>query len=191
MIPKPESLPKINRFKRGKGLVIVNTGNGKGKTTAALGIALRAAGYGLKVLIFQFVKGSWLYGELESLKKLSPQIEIIRAVEGFVGIVDDKLPRAVHEKAAQTALENVSQRVTSGVYDVVILDEILGAIAGNLLKAEEVVMMIKGKPDYLDLVLTGRNAPQEIIDLADTVTEMVEIKHPFQKGIYAKRGIDY
>src|SRR3989344_2501754 len=107
MIPKPESLPKINRFKRGKGLVIVNTGNGK---------------------------GTWLYGELESLKKLSPQIEIIRAGEGFVGIVDDKLPRAVHEKAAQTALENVSPRVTSGVYDVVILDEILGAIAGNLLK---------------------------------------------------------
>src|SRR3990167_7624759 len=97
MIPKPESLPKINRFKRGKGLVIVNTGNGKGKTTATLGIALRAAEYGLKVLIFQFVKGSWLYGELESLKKLSPQIAIIRAGEGFVGLVGGHLPPAGHQ----------------------------------------------------------------------------------------------
>lgn len=191
MIPKPASLPKINRFKRGRGLVIVNTGNGKGKTTAALGIALRAAGYGLKVLIFQFVKGSWLYGELESLKKFSPQIEIIRAGQGFVGIVDDKLPRETHEKSAQSGLALVKEKINSEVFDIVIADEILGAIAGNLLKSSDVVDLIKEKPDHIDLVLTGRNAPQEIIDLADTVTEMVEIKHPFQKGIYAKRGIDY
>lgn len=186
-----EKLPKIDRFKRGKGLVIVNTGNGKGKTTAALGIALRAAGYKLKVLILQFIKGSWMYGEIESLKKLSPYIELIRAGEGFVGIVDDQKPLEVHQKAAHAALGLAKERIKSGDYDVIILDEIIGAVAGNLLKTEDLLDLIEKKPQYLDLIFTGRGAPKELIEAADMVTEMKEIKHPFQKGLFAKRGIDY
>lgn len=186
-----EKLPRIDRFKRGKGLVIVYTGDGKGKTTAALGIALRSVSYRLKVLFFQFIKGSWMSGEVEALKKLSPFIELIRGGEGFVGIVDDRLPREVHEKAARESLDKVTKRLVSGEYDVVILDEVIGAVAGNLLTVKDLLELIKAKPGYTDLILTGRNAPKELIEVADLVTEMKEIKHPFQKGLFAKRGIDY
>lgn len=173
-----------------KGLVIIYTGNGKGKTTAALGTALRAVGQGFKVLIIQFIKGSWRYGELRSLKRLEPEIELIRVGRGFVGIIDDKLPREEHVKAAREGLAVAREKVTSGEYDLVILDELNYAVLGGLLSIEEVLDVVKAKPPHVHLIITGRDARPELIELADLVTEMREIKHPYQKGIPAQRGID-
>ena len=174
-----------------KGLVIVYTGGGKGKTSAALGLVLRAVGYNHKVCMVQFVKGSWHYGELDSAKRLAPEFELITAGKGFVGILDDKSPREEHVKAANDTLAISKEKMVSGKFDVVILDEINYAIQLELLKLNDVIDMIKSKPADLDLVLTGNHAAKEIIELADLVTEMKEIKHPFKSGIKAKKGIDF
>jgi cob(I)alamin adenosyltransferase len=174
-----------------KGLVIVYTGDGKGKTTAALGLCVRAAGYDEKVCIIQFIKGSWKYGEIDGIKRLAPNVELYQKGLGFVGIIDDKLDKSEHIKAAGEALEFARGRILSGDYDIVILDEINVAIHLKLIKVDDVLNIIENKPKSLDLVLTGRNAKNEIIDRADLVTEMREIKHPFQKGIKAKKGIDF
>ncbi len=175
----------------GDGLVIVYTGNGKGKTTAALGLSLRAIGYEHKVCMLQFIKGSWHYGEMDSSKKLGPNFELIAIGKGFVGILDDNSPRKEHEKYAAEALKICREKVFSEKYDVVILDEINYAINLGLLDVEEIIKLIKEKPDELDLVLTGNHAKEEIIELADLVTEMKEVKHPFKSGIKAKKGIDF
>ena len=175
----------------GEGLVIVYTGNGKGKTTAALGLSLRAIGYENKVCMLQFIKGSWHYGEMDSSKKLGPNFELIAIGKGFVGILDDNSPREEHEKYAAEALKICREKVFSEKYDVVILDEINYAINLGLLDVEEIIKLIKEKPDELDLVLTGNHAKEEIIELADLVTEMKEVKHPFKSGIKAKKGIDF
>jgi cob(I)alamin adenosyltransferase len=174
-----------------KGLVIVYTGGGKGKTTAALGLVLRAVGYNHKACMVQFVKGSWHYGELDSAKRLAPEFELITAGKGFVGILDDKSPREEHIKAANDTLAISREKIMSGKFNVVILDEINYAIQLELLKLDDVIDMIKSKPAELDLVLTGDHAAKEVIDLADLVTEMKEIKHPFKSGIKAKKGIDF
>jgi len=174
-----------------RGLVIVYTGNGKGKTTAALGLCIRAIGYDEKICIIQFIKGSWKYGELDGIKRLSPNVELYQKGMGFVGIIDDKLDRSEHIRAAKEAVDFAREKIHSGKYDVVILDEINVAVGLDLIKVEEALELIKGKPPLLDLVLTGRNAKQEIIDIADLVTEMREIKHPYQKGIMAQQGIDF
>ena len=174
-----------------KGLVIVYTGGGKGKTSAALGLVLRAVGYNHKVCMVQFVKGSWHYGELDSAKRLAPEFEMITAGKGFVGILDDKSPREEHVKAANDTLAISREKIMSGKFDVVILDEINYAIQLELLKLDDVIDMIKSKPAELDLVLTGNHATKEVIELADLVTEMKEIKHPFKSGIKAKKGIDF
>ncbi len=174
-----------------KGLVIVYTGGGKGKTSAALGLVLRAVGYNHKVCMVQFVKGSWHYGELDSAKRLAPEFELITAGKGFVGILDDKSPLEEHVKAANDTLTISKEKIMSGKFDVVILDEINYAIQLELLKLNDVIDMIKSKPADLDLVLTGNHAAKEIIELADLVTEMKEIKHPFKSGIKAKKGIDF
>ena len=174
-----------------KGLVIVYTGGGKGKTSAALGLVLRAVGYNHKVCMVQFVKGSWHYGELDSAKRLAPEFELITAGKGFVGILDDKSPREEHVKAANDTLMISREKIMSGKFDVVILDEINYAIQLELLKLGDVIDMIKSKPAELDLVLTGNHATKEVIELADLVTEMKEIKHPFKSGIKAKKGIDF
>ena len=174
-----------------KGLVIVYTGGGKGKTTAALGLALRAIGYNHKVCMIQFIKGSWHYGEMDSAKRLEPELELIAVGKGFVGIMDDKSPREDHEKIAEEAIKICKEKINSKKFDVLILDEINYAVDLGLIKIEQVIELIKMKPDDLDLVLTGNNARQEIIDLADLVTEMKEIKHPFKSGIKAKKGIDF
>ena len=173
------------------GLVIVYTGGGKGKTTAALGMALRAVGYGHKVCMIQFIKGSWHYGEMDSSKKLSPEFELIPAGKGFVGIIDDKSPREEHQKYAEEAIKTCKEKIQSEKYDLVILDEINYAVNLGLIDIESVIELIKSKPKKLDLVLTGNHAKAEIIELADLVTEMKEIKHPFQAGIKAKKGIDF
>ena len=175
----------------GKGLVIVYTGGGKGKTSAALGLVLRAVGYNHKVCMVQFVKGSWHSGELDSAKRLEPEFELITTGKGFVGILDDKSPREDHVKAAYETLMVGKEKILSGKYNVVILDEINYAIQLELVKLNDVLDVIKSKPPELDLVLTGNHAAEEIIELADLVTEMKEIKHPFKSGIKAKKGIDF
>jgi cob(I)alamin adenosyltransferase len=174
-----------------KGLVIVYTGGGKGKTSAALGLVLRAVGYNHKVCMIQFVKGSWHYGELDSAKRLAPEFEMITAGKGFVGILDDKSPREEHVKAANDTLMISREKIASGKFDVVILDEINYAVQLELLKLDDVIDLIKSKPAELDLVLTGNHATKEVIELADLVTEMKEIKHPFKSGLKAKKGIDF
>ena len=174
-----------------KGLVIVYTGGGKGKTSAALGLVLRAVGYNHKVCMVQFVKGSWHYGELDSAKRLAPEFELVTAGKGFVGILDDKSPREEHVKAANDTLAISKEKIMSGKFDVVILDEINYAVQLELLKIDAVVDLIKSKPSELDLVLTGNHAEEKVIELADLVTEMKEIKHPFKSGIKAKKGIDF
>ena len=174
-----------------KGLVIVYTGGGKGKTSAALGLVLRAVGYNHKVCMVQFVKGSWHYGELDSAKRLAPEFELITAGKGFVGILDDKSPREDHVKAANDTLKISKEKIMSGNFDVVILDEINYALQLKLLNLDDVIDLIKSKPPELDLVLTRNHAEEKVIELADLVTEMKEIKHPFKSGIKAKKGIDF
>ncbi len=173
------------------GLVIVYTGGGKGKTTASLGMALRAVGYNHKICMIQFIKGSWHYGEMDSSKRLEPEFELIVAGKGFVGIIDDTSPKEEHEKVAKEAINICKEKIQSGKYDIIILDEVNYAINLGLIDVNDVLDLIKTKPPRLNLVLTGNYAMPGIIELADLVTEMKEIKHPFQKGIKAKKGIDF
>ena len=174
-----------------RGLVLIYTGKGKGKTTAALGIVLRAVGHGLKVLMIQFIKGEWYYGELSSSKRLNPEFEMIAAGKGFIGILDDDHDFGEHKKSAKDALILAKEKISSKKYDIIILDEINYAINLKLVSTEEVIELINMRPKNTSIVLTGNYAPIEIIKVADLVTEMKEIKHPFQHGIKAKRGIDY
>ena len=173
------------------GIVIVYTGNGKGKTTASLGVALRAVGHGLKVCMVQFIKGEWHYGELNSLKKLEPDFELIVAGKGFIGIIDDDHAFEEHVRAAKTALDIVEQKMSLDIFDIIILDEINYAVHLGLLNIGDVMKIVKNRPKHLSFILTGNYACEEIILLADLVTEMKEIKHPYKNGIKAKRGIDF
>lgn len=175
----------------GKAPVIVYTGKGKGKTTAALGIVLRAVGHGHRVGMIQFIKGEWYYGELTSSKRLEPEFEMIAAGKGFVGIIDDDHPIEEHQKAARDAVALVKEKLASGQYDVMILDEINYAVNLNLITVDDVLAVIAAKPDRTTLVLTGNYAHEKVIQAADLVTEMRQIKHPFQKGIKARKGIDF
>lgn len=173
------------------GLIIVHTGNGKGKTTAALGLAMRAWGDGLRVLILQFIKGGWKYGEIEAIKRLGEidgRIELRRLGKGFQRNTDDK---AEHIAAAQEALKKAGEAFASGEYDLIILDEINYAVKFELITVEEVKTLLAKRPPELHVVLTGRDAKEEIIDMADLVTEMKLIKHPYQQGIKAQRGIEF
>ncbi|MGI0083389.1 MAG: cob(I)yrinic acid a,c-diamide adenosyltransferase [Nitrosopumilaceae archaeon] len=173
------------------GLVIVYTGKGKGKTTAALGMALRAVGHNHKICMIQFIKGSWHYGEMTSSKRLEPEFELTAIGKGFVGIIDDKTPIEIHKKIAEEALRISKEKIGSENYDIIILDEINYAINLGLIRLEDVLDIIKSKPAHLNLVLTGNYAKEEIIEVADLVTEMKEIKHPFKAGLRAKKGIDF
>jgi cob(I)alamin adenosyltransferase len=177
-------------------LIIVYTGNGKGKTSAALGAALRALGHGWKVLVIQFFKGDWpvVYGEVEMGKQLAPQLEVLQLGKGFVKHMGDTKPFEEHLAAAKEALRVAKEKITSGQYDLIVLDELIYAIdyAGvQLVTLEEVLELVDAKPPSLHLILTGRSAPQAILDRADLVTEMREIKHPWQQKIPAQKGIDY
>jgi cob(I)alamin adenosyltransferase len=179
--------------KQTRGLVIVNTGDGKGKTTASLGLAVRAAGNGFRVLIIQFIKGRWKTGESQSLLKLAPNIQIVRMGMGFTieRLRDPRIPMEEHEEAATRAFERAREVVLADEYDMIVLDEILGSIKANLIGLDDVLGLIRHKPERLHLVLTGRGAPPELVDAADLVTEMKMIKHPFQQGIKAQRGIEF
>lgn len=173
-----------------KGLILVNTGNGKGKTTAALGMALRAWGQGMKVLVLQFIKGGWKYGELKAAEKLGPNFEIRQMGEGFIKEADDKSLNE-HRHAAMEALKAARAEFATVNYDLIILDEILYAIHYGLVDQDDVLTLLATKPESLHVVLTGRNASPEIIAKADLVTEMREIKHPFAQGIPAQKGIEF
>jgi cob(I)alamin adenosyltransferase len=176
---------------RSSGLVIVYTGKGKGKTTAALGIVLRAVGHGYKVGMIQFIKGEWYYGELTSSKRLEPEFEMIAAGRGFVGIIDDDHPIEDHQKAAKEAVTLAKEKITSGIYDVMILDEVNYAAKLKLISDQDILDIIAMRPEKTSLVLTGNYVPESVIAAADLVTEMREIKHPYKKGIKAKKGIDF
>ncbi len=169
-----------------KGYVQVYTGNGKGKTTAAIGLAVRAVGANLKVFIGQFVKGMH-YSELDSLKKFEGQI-VVKQFGRDCFIYND--PTEEDIKRAKDGLDEVKEIINSGKFDVVILDEIHIALYYKLFPVEDVLDIIKNKPESVELILTGRFAPQEIIDAADLVTEMREIKHYYQKGVVAREGIE-
>ena len=172
------------------------TGNGKGKTSASLGAVLRALGHGWRVLVIQFFKGDWpvVFGEVAMGERLAPQYEVLQLGKGFVKHMGDHKPFDEHVAAANDALRLARERITSGTYDLIVLDEIIYAIdyAGvQLVTLEEVLGLVDAKPPALHLILTGRNAPQALIDRADLVTEMREIKHPWQQKIPAQAGIDY
>lgn len=180
----------VKETNQNKGLVILYTGEGKGKTTAALGLVLRAVGYKKKCLIVQFGK-IWFTGELAGVKKLKPFVKFIQGGKGFVNIMGDKLPLSEHKKAAKDTFDILYKEVVSSNWDVVVADEIVGAVSSGLLPQNLVVRLITDKPAALDLILTGHHAPKKLIEMADLVTEMKEVKHPFQKGVLAKKGVDF
>lgn len=174
-----------------KGLIIIHTGPGKGKTTAALGTALRAVGQGLKVLMVQFIKGSWHYGELDAAKALGDErFKILPMGRGFVKVGAEK-PDPEDVRLVEEAWKFASGEILSGRHDMVILDEINYAISYRMLAPEQVAETLKRKPEMEHVILTGRNAHPSLVELADLVTEMREVKHPYQKGIVAQRGIEY
>lgn len=179
---------KIVREGRRKGLIIVHTGNGKGKTTAALGIAFRAAGNDFRVYIGQFIKGSRQYGELVAADRLWPWIEIVPMGEGFTWETQD---RERDTRKAQDAWSLFKSKLLSGTYQVVILDEINYVIDYGYLPVEWVIEALRAKPEMVHVILTGRNAQPEVVEIADLVTEMREVKHPFQQGITAQKGIEF
>ncbi len=174
-----------------RGLVLVLTGDGKGKTTSCLGMAVRAVGYGMRAVMIQFIKGSLYYGELDGAKRLAPEFELTPMGKGFVGIRGDTLPFADHATAAKKALAAARRKMLSGRYDVVILDEVNVAVHLKLLPLDDVVALIREKPPAVHLILSGRYAHEEVIRLAHLVTEMRNIKHPYELGIEAEKGIDY
>ena len=174
-----------------KGLIIIHTGPGKGKTTAALGLGFRAVGQGLKVLMVQFIKGSWHYGELDAARAFGEdRFKILPMGRGFVKVGAEK-PDPEDIRLVEQAWQYGSEKIRSGEYDLVILDEINYAISYKMLDPERVLEALKQKPERVHVVLTGRNAHPRLVELADLVTEMREIKHPYQKGISAQRGIEY
>lgn len=175
-----------------KGLIMVHTGDGKGKTTAALGLALRAWGSGLRVMILQFIKGGWKYGELDAIAKLGEidgRIEIRPLGLGLMS--KSEAERQQHIEAARKAMAEAEKVVVSSEYDLVILDEINYAVKFGLIEIADVLSLLDKKPLQEHILLTGRDAREELIDKADLVTEMKLIKHPFQKGIKAQRGIEF
>ena len=168
-----------------RGLIIVHTGDGKGKTTAALGLAIRAFGAGLRVLILQFIKGGRRSGELEALATL--KIEVKQLGLGFITAENF----SEQKKSARRAIELAQREILSGAWDLIILDEINYAVKFGLLDAADILDLIKIRPPELHLIFTGRDALPELLDAADLVTEMKLIKHPFQKGISAQAGIEF
>jgi cob(I)alamin adenosyltransferase len=171
-----------------KGLVQVYTGNGKGKTSAAFGLALRAIGRGLKVYIIQFIKGGFDYGELYIADKL-PGLRLKAFGRGK--FVSEKKPDKEDVDLAEEALKTAEEAVKSHEYDVIVLDEVNVALNLRLIETERVLRLIREKPVQTELVLTGRKAPKEIIKVADLVTEMTEVKHPYNSGFRARKGIEY
>jgi len=203
----PDSAPTPEAARR--GLILINTGPGKGKTTAALGTALRAVGNGMRVLVLQFLKGSWHYGELDAADALNAALGssgtsaggtissapaqnfVIRQLgRGFVKVGGAETdPEDI--RLVEAAWAEAAAAILSGDWDLVVLDEINYAIGYKMLAAEAVVEVLRRKPEMVHVILTGRNAHPLLVELADTVTEMREVKHAYQRGILAQRGIEF
>lgn len=175
-------------------MLFLFTGNGKGKTTSALGQALRVLGNGGRVYVFQFIKSpNWVTGEELALKKFGPKCKIYKGGLGFVGIMGDNLPRSVHKKAASKTWQKAKRYITSGKFDLIVLDEINVALNLKLLTLKQVMQFLKTikKDIKTDIILTGRSAPKELIKIADLVTEFKDVRHPFQKGSWGSKGREY
>jgi len=170
-----------------KGFIHVYTGHGKGKTTAALGLGLRSSGAGFKVYMIQFMKGR-RYSELDAIEHISNFTIVQYGRDEFVS---KETPEQIDIELAQQGFEHAREIIKSGKYDVVILDEINVAVDYNLIDLDDVLKLVKEKPEKVELILTGRYASPELVKIADLVTEMLEIKHPYQEGVLARKGIDY
>ncbi|MCX7794275.1 MAG: cob(I)yrinic acid a,c-diamide adenosyltransferase [Thermodesulfovibrionales bacterium] len=177
--------------KKRVGLILVITGYGKGKTTSALGIALRAVGHNMKVCIIHFMKGDMYSGEIDGVKRLYPNVELHLTGKGFCGLYGNPYPFEEHRANAQNAINLAMEKMKSGNYDILILDEINNALKLKLVDLEQVLELLDKKPPLMHLVLTGRDAHPEVIKRAHTVTEMKEIKHAYRQGIEPQKGIDY
>jgi cob(I)alamin adenosyltransferase len=173
-----------------RGLILINTGPGKGKTTAALGTAFRAVGNGMRVLMLQFLKGSWHYGELDSTKAFGDNFILKQMGRGFVKVGGAETdPEDI--RLVEAAWNEAREAIMSGEWDMVVLDEINYAIGYGMLDPSAVAETLRNRPEMVHVILTGRNAHPTLVEIADTVTEMREVKHAYQKGILAQRGIEY
>jgi len=173
-----------------QGLILINTGPGKGKTTAAMGTALRAVGNGMRVLMLQFLKGSWHYGELDAAKAFDGNFVLKQMGRGFVKVGGAETdPEDI--RLVEAAWAEAREAIYSGEWDMVVLDEINYAISYKMLDPAVVAEALRNRPEMVHVILTGRNAHSLLVELADTVTEMREVKHAYQKGILAQRGIEY
>jgi cob(I)alamin adenosyltransferase len=181
-------MTKETRKRLERGMVEVYTGNGRGKTTAAIGLAFRAAGRGLRVHIIQFMKGDETYGEFKSCRE-HPLIAIEQY--GRKEFVNPNEPTTVDLELGERAMERSREVLAEGEADVVILDELSVAIAFKVVKLRDALALVELRKPHVELVITGRGAPRELIDRADLVTEMREVKHPFKKGVLARQGIDH
>ncbi|WP_028585609.1 cob(I)yrinic acid a,c-diamide adenosyltransferase [Desulfogranum mediterraneum] len=171
-----------------QGLLLVFTGHGKGKTTAALGMSMRAAGNDMPVCFIQFIKGAWKYGELDGLARFEDLIDLHVMGRGFTWKSDDP----EHDRAlAQGAWDKAKEAIFSGKYQLVVLDEFTYLLSYRMIELSEVLDVLGRKPPELHVVITGRDAAGELIELADLVTEMQVVKHPYQQGIKAQRGVEY
>lgn len=173
-------------------MLIVFTGNGKGKTSAAVGQSVRMAGTGKRTLMVKFIKGPWISGEDVACDKLSPYFRIEKVGKGFVGIQGDALSREDHMKAASDGLSHARKEALSQEWHMIVLDEILNALKLGLVTLPDVIKLIDDMTPYVEhIVVTGRDCPPELVEKADLVTNMQEVKHPFSKGQKAIRGIEY
>jgi cob(I)alamin adenosyltransferase len=173
-----------------RGLVLINTGPGKGKTTAAMGTALRAVGNGMKVLMLQFLKGSWHYGELDAVKAFGENFVLKQMGRGFVKVGGAETdPEDI--RMVEAAWDEAREAILSGEWDMVVLDEINYAIGYGMLDPAKVVETLKVRPEMVHVILTGRNAHPSLVEIADTVTEMRQVKHAYEGGVLAQRGIEY
>ena len=173
------------------GLVVVITGRGKGKTTSAIGMAVRSCGHDMRVSIIQFMKGDLYTGEWDGINKLGCEVELIPTGMGFCGIQGNPYSHSEHRAAAQKAIQIAREKIDSGTYDLVILDEINNALKLKLVDLEQILELIRNKPPLVHLILTGRDAHPDVVAAADTVSEVNEIKHAYQKDIEPQPGIDF
>jgi cob(I)alamin adenosyltransferase len=174
-----------------QGLVVVLSGYGKGKTTSAMGMVLRAAGHGMRSCIIQFMKGDIYTGEWDGVKLLAGLVELTATGKGFCGIQGNPYPHAEHRENAQAAIRLVHEKMESDQFDLMVLDEINNALDLKLVDLEQVMAILKARPERLHLIMTGRDVHQEIVDLADTVSSVNEIKHAYRKDIEPQPGVDY
>ncbi len=173
---------------RSNGLLMLFTGNGKGKTTSALGLAFRAIGHGFPVCMIQFIKGSWKYGELEAAKHFAPLMEVHVMGRGFTWKSAD-LTKDV--AAAREAWDFARKIIREGKHRIVILDELTYPVSYDMIDEKEVIETISSRPENMHVIITGRGASEKLVDAADLVTEMLDVKHPYENGISAQKGVEF